>query len=887
MPDDTARAPYLSDYWTEIDHLEFSDYRAALGQILRHAQTPVTVGVFGPWGSGKTSLLRMLKRDLDNSVLTGLRTVWFTAWKYDRHDALWRAFILRVLDALHPRESGEGPPEKRPRLINPTNPKQIREIDLLNKLEESVYRPVDWQELGRWTANWGQLLKEGGKASAEIAAAFIPGGPALRKVFKLLGTNKEADEEVANAVAAVRREIHAYHREQLESMEQFETTFCEALELILGAHGRLVIFVDDLDRCLPEKALEVLEAIKLFLEVPGTVFVVGMDREVIERGLEHRYESFFLRAGEERSELPIRGDVYLQKIVQVPFHLPPLAVAEVDGFIEAVEKDLPAGSHLDPLTRQVFAHGLFPNPRQVKRALNIFHLLRAIADERIARGALARDSVALPLLAKTVMIQTQYPELYREWRLRPTFVQTLEDEYRRRPMTEEEIVRGLRRVAAAAEEEPTREVAPGVRPEGGSPGGLLAPYFTNRSRYALLERLLAFPPETAAGGGPRARFAGLTREQMAVYVRLAGAAQADSRTVVVPDTLLSPEGEGLLAALLSEDVARQREAIAQVSERDDPEGMQLQQALRPTLLRILRGETEPALRRVAAGNALAELGDPRFDPELWYLPDGPLLGFVEVTGGSFLMGSDKEQDPHARDEETPQHPIELPTYWLARWPVTVAQWRAFVEASGHEPADRDSLQGVATHPAIWMAWHDAIAYCGWLQERLQARAAEEVRRDLPEPERIFWEGLAGGTLRVVLPSEAEWEKGARGTDGRLYPWGDDPDPQRANYGETGLGTTSPLGAFVGGMSPYGIEELSGNVWEWTRSEWVEDAYPYPSEPEARAEREDVMHHFLPRVLRGGGFFNYAPVVRCAVRYRDPPDYRIRDYGFRVAVSPSL
>jgi len=88
MPNDPQPAPYLSDYWTLRDDLYFSDFRQALLTILTQAQTPLTVGVFGPWGSGKTSLLPMLKKDVEDKGLRSIRPVWFTAWKYDRHEAL-------------------------------------------------------------------------------------------------------------------------------------------------------------------------------------------------------------------------------------------------------------------------------------------------------------------------------------------------------------------------------------------------------------------------------------------------------------------------------------------------------------------------------------------------------------------------------------------------------------------------------------------------------------------------------------------------------------------------------------------------------------------------------------------------------------------------------
>jgi formylglycine-generating enzyme required for sulfatase activity len=842
MPTDQGN--YLTDYWTTQDNLRFSDFRPALFNILTKAQTPLTVGVFGPWGSGKTSLLRMLKEDVEQKRSPSLRAVWFTAWKYDRNDALWRAFILRVLDALYPRQPGDEPWEQRERIpVDELGEKQTGEVELLDRLSRSLYGTVEWEELGEWAMAWGDAGRE---------LAKLPGFLLLLS----MGAGKAADQLGLSPDMAelLQREVQAHRLERLSSMEQFEATFQRALTEVLGPDGRLVVFVDDLDRCLPEKAIEVLEAIKLFLEVPGTAFVLGMDRTVIERGIEARYGDCFRREDDERSEFPISGASYLQKIVQIPFHLPPMAVEDVGGFIAALEEEVPATAQLSDVTQAVFAHGLLPNPRQTKRALNIFRLLKQIAETR-------ESDVAWPLLAKTVLIQTQWPELYRDWRQYPTLVQTLEAEYARRPFSEREAIRG--RVPAPAEGE-AGEGAPEA-------SGLLGPYLANRRKYALLERMLAFPEPDDEEGEERARFEGLGREEMAAYVRLAGAVGAEEQVAVeVPADLLTQ--------MLSGDQALIQDAAARLEEEEpDRDGPQ-HEAFRQRLLQVMRDPARPALERVSAGDGLTAIGDPRFREDAWHLPDEALLGFVKIPEGTFTMGTREEEIPLLLERfggtqewyewETPQRQVDLPAYYVARYPVTVAQFRAFVEDSGYEPGDPDSLRGVSNHPVVLVTWHDALKYCDWLTERLRAWDAT------PEPLATL---LREEEWAITLPSEEEWEKAARGTDGRIFPWGEQADPERANYSDTEVGTTSAVGCFPDGASPYEVEDLSGNVWEWCRTKWEENYRDY--------QGDDSLEGDARRVLRGGSFLDGGTGVRCASRSVWYPFDRFRSYGFRVVASP--
>jgi formylglycine-generating enzyme required for sulfatase activity len=293
-----------------------------------------------------------------------------------------------------------------------------------------------------------------------------------------------------------------------------------------------------------------------------------------------------------------------------------------------------------------------------------------------------------------------------------------------------------------------------------------------------------------------------------------------------------------------------------------------------------RSNDLPARERVAASNALAQQGDPRFRADAWFLPDEPLLGFVEIPAGPFLMGSNKDRDRQASDDEVAQHIVTLPRYFIARYPVTVAQFRAFVGAGGSRLDNEDALRGVANHPVVQVRWHEARRYCRWLTERLRGWAGTPA----PLATLLRQEGW-----QVLLPSEAEWEKAARGSDGWIYPWGQGPDPNRANYYDTGIGATSPVGCFHAGASSYGVEDMSGNVREWTRSLWGDDwrtpAYRYPYRLDDGREHLDAADSIL-RVLRGGAFDSNRGLARCAYRDRNFPNLRNNYIGFRVAVRPA-
>jgi formylglycine-generating enzyme required for sulfatase activity len=323
--------------------------------------------------------------------------------------------------------------------------------------------------------------------------------------------------------------------------------------------------------------------------------------------------------------------------------------------------------------------------------------------------------------------------------------------------------------------------------------------------------------------------------------------------------------------------------------------------LRASFDAALAAAADDPTARAAIGLTLSNLGDPRFDPAHWHLPADETFGFIEIPAGDFLMGTDPEQDPYKGwDFERPQHTqtIERP-YWIGRYPVTVAAYRAFVEATSHEH-EAMALEPADSMPAPYVSWHDARAYCTWLQQHCLAPiAAARAAALAGTPTGRFWAAVAAGEVRAGLPSEPEWERAARWTDGRIFPWGGDCQPALANYKDTRIGRASVVGCFSAGASVNGCEDMAGNLWEWTRSlwgkqdNWIDEEYAYPYErskgdadPSKGPEWIDAPDS-VRRVLRGGSFGFSSNYLRCAMRFRDVPGDRCDNVGFRVAWSPFL
>lgn len=259
---------------------------------------------------------------------------------------------------------------------------------------------------------------------------------------------------------------------------------------------------------------------------------------------------------------------------------------------------------------------------------------------------------------------------------------------------------------------------------------------------------------------------------------------------------------------------------------------------------------------------------PGFRADAWYLPDDSLLGFVEIPAGPFLMGSDPAVDRLAFDNERwgdtgGQKVVEAAAFYVGRYEVTVAQLRAFVQAEAYAIAAQ-ALEGPLDHPATNVSWPDALAYARWLDASL--RESPDTPAELA---RLLQDGW-----KVTLPTEAEWEKAARGTDGRIYPWGNEPSRGRANFMGPG---TAPVGTFDCPECPYGLSDMSGNVWELTRTPY--QALPYDPSGAASDLREDALW-----VMRGGSFGDGERNVRAAIRGGADPGARRPFIGFRLVIT---
>lgn len=453
-----------SDRPAEIDQLNRTELVQSLARVINSisATETITIGIYGAWGSGKTTMMNLLRKELeephDHDTTTQTKptpqaTIFFEAWHYARQeDALWRALLLHIVEELRnanrikKEKDAEQKvltgllkiaiPDQRSQLIADPPKREAKKEDQslenvinhdfeqdLDDLEASLYRSVERTEVGTPEVQLAKLIQVGISIGVGFAANMvgIPSQELLKKVFE--GASNKAGETVVTELGGlVRRKQQKIYVDQVRSLEQFQKKLRTLVQQYMIANKtHLVVFIDDLDRCLPEQAVGVLEAIKVFLDIPGCIFVLGIDHSIIQDGIRVHYKEFALDHGRNsvavnisndatiaqpaRSQgipIPIDEHNYLEKIIQLPVNIPPINPADLKEFINWRLDQIPSlPDDSREVIRDIFEGGIEPNPRKLKRTLHLFHFLWELHKNHPI------------LLAKLVAIEVNFPQEYK------------------------------------------------------------------------------------------------------------------------------------------------------------------------------------------------------------------------------------------------------------------------------------------------------------------------------------------------------------------------------------------------------------------------------------------------------------------------------------------
>jgi len=343
---------------SEGDRLQFARFVKPLATVLRAetTTTPLTVGVFGPWGSGKSSLLRLLQEELEKNDPERFLFIPFNPWTHRREPNMLVPLLHAAYDA---------------------------------------------------TTKKSDAFKESAQKIFNVLTRL--GADLLLKAVTVDAVDLEKLEELEESYVKSRQKVESEMRKLRQTLEEWAQEVYKSTQ-----KGRRIVFViDDLDRCEPTEILDVLEAVKLFLDVPHMMVILAVDKEVIDRGIEVRYDKFPF-AKERKAAL---GAEYLEKIVQLPVVLPPLGGAEIDGLLDALKV-----KEVMPEVAPLLGKLVPPNPRKIKRIVNLLAFTNAILEETPS----LKGSIDKKLAARLAVLQVQMAPLYEEIARRPALLKALQ-----------------------------------------------------------------------------------------------------------------------------------------------------------------------------------------------------------------------------------------------------------------------------------------------------------------------------------------------------------------------------------------------------------------------------------------------------------------------------
>jgi hypothetical protein len=353
----------LSDAPSDLDddRLEFRRYVVALTQVIMSeaTQTPFTIGVFGAWGSGKSSLLEMIDQSLADNHADKVVRVRFNPWIHRREPNMLLPLLLTLQGALA---------EDRK------------------------------QRFTAVTHRIGGLLV---KLSAGVLLGRLSGG----------GVTLEGINQLAQEYAAQRSQVDSQTR-------NLRATLQEQADAIRDNGARLVFFIDDLDRCQPAEIIDLLESVKLFLDLRNVFIIIAIAKDIVEEGIAFKYRDF----GFSGEKVLTIADEYLDKMIQLPLYLPPIDTTAVGEFMAGFELSAAVRAQLDLLEKIVS-----PNPRRIKRVLNTCAVTLAITQQSAGLRDLRQD-----LIARLTVLRIQSADLYAEITRRPSLLVALELAYQRK-----------------------------------------------------------------------------------------------------------------------------------------------------------------------------------------------------------------------------------------------------------------------------------------------------------------------------------------------------------------------------------------------------------------------------------------------------------------------
>jgi len=415
----------VDDQPADKDLLNYEDYAMALAKMIMHpaTKTPLTLGIYGSWGIGKTTLMKLVEKNI-KSEDEGILTIWFNAWQYSQEDELWAAFLQSLLNQIKEQMNWFQWVKFSLRLLL----NRIDKNKLLGQLVSYALRILiaavplfitfpAIQRIGDQTFNATMLTWAGGITTAALGLWVVvkPFVTSVRENITIDFSSLQKRSNFREHIAFL-DDFHEHFEDIVSSLPNQPNSAQKEIEKN-NRHNetqsddkavkKLVIFIDDLDRCPLESIIQVLDAVEVFIDVPGCVHIIGADPKMIGEAITKKYPD-----DKETQQK------YIEKIIELEFRLPPLADTQIENYIDEMPVAFP-----DSKCREVFTiTGLKPNPRKIKRFINTFLLLTFLAETRKGLS----DAIEPVRLAKLVVIQRNHPDLYEVLSQNVKLIQELE-----------------------------------------------------------------------------------------------------------------------------------------------------------------------------------------------------------------------------------------------------------------------------------------------------------------------------------------------------------------------------------------------------------------------------------------------------------------------------